>query len=433
MANKENKLNFQFQSRKAEKNGQVWLDALVQVLLTIGFLSCIFSMAQLTAYSWVTVAALPFILISAGLKKRKKLRTVLMLVCAACCILTLVMVPGCANGLRIWANSLFEASEAKQAYRYVRLELTRPTSAADIISAAAAVSAALGCLAGLIPEKYLPKAAIAASVCLAAVIIYFGIFPAAWAGAFAAVAVVLAFAAALRLSAAGMLFTAGIAAVIVCVCFAVAPGEQFGITALNERLRDDFALHTLRFTNQAQNNLQETEPEEEEPSEQSQLPTQRPGSARKVLNWKLLAAILLSITLLLILFLPAIWLDKLHRRMEEYQIGIKSANPRTSILASFRYLMRWLSADGFEQNAVPYTQLDLHGARLPEELLARYPQAASVWQEAAYSTHEMTQEQRDIVYIFMRDAIRKIWEGQTRRGKLRLKYRFALAYQERVL
>ncbi len=52
--------------------------------------------------------------------------------------------------------------------------------------------------------------------------------------------------------------------------------------------------------------------------------------------------------LLLMLFVPSVYLDRLKKEAERNRAGLSDADARACICASFRYVLRWLRLAGLE-------------------------------------------------------------------------------------
>lgn len=57
---------------------------------------------------------------------------------------------------------------------------------------------------------------------------------------------------------------------------------------------------------------------------------------------------------------------------------------------------------------------------------AQYLQILPLWQEAAYSTHEMTEQQRTQMRVFLQTAVSLVWKKLSKKQRLWTTYWLAL-------
>lgn len=101
--------------------------------------------------------------------------------------------------------------------------------------------------------------------------------------------------------------------------------------------------------------------------------------------------------------MPSVYLDRLKKKRERNRAGLSDADACACICASFRYVLRWLRLAGLEPGNVPFASYsEKIETILGPEIAAQYLQILPLWQEAAYSTHEMTEQQRTQMRVFCR-------------------------------
>ena len=138
-------------------------------------------------------------------------------------------------------------------------------------------------------------------------------------------------------------------------------------------------------------------------------------------------AVLVIFLLLLMLFVPSVYLDRLKKKRERNRAGLSDADARACICASFRYVLRWLRLAGLEPENVPFASYsEKIETILGSEIAAQYLQILPLWQEAAYSTHEMTEQQRTQMRAFLQTAAPLVWKKLSKKQQIWVTYWLAL-------
>ena len=122
-------------------------------------------------------------------------------------------------------------------------------------------------------------------------------------------------------------------------------------------------------------------------------------------------------------FLPFLWLNRQKRRAADARAGFASENPAEAIAAMYRHIARCLVACGIRADSRGFAA---HGGQdapgLTEAFWADYRAGALLWQEAAYSDHPMTGEQREQMAALLHQTERLIYEAADWRRRFRLQY-----------
>ena len=222
-----------------------------------------------------------------------------------------------------------------------------------------------------------------------------------------------------------------IAAVFVLLaagCLLLPETENAQLSAWEERARDSLAVQTAAY---GEVSAQQDVPAEQTP--QSEPPTFRQESMqstldgdRKPLSRPIRAALVIFL-LLLMLFVPSVYLDRLKKKRERNRAGLSDTDARVCICASFRYVLRWLRLAGLEPENVPFASYsEKIETILGPEIAAQYLQILPLWQEAAYSTHEMTEQQRTQMRVFLQTAVSLVWKKLSKKQRLWTTYWLAL-------
>ena len=333
------------------------------------------------------------------------------------------------DGIKLIANRVFSISEAAQNYRYDRFEInvTDAESSVYILTALAFISLLLALISVLLMrknEKIIPTAAFFAIAVFTA---YFGVSTAfIWMVLPAAVwliSIIPHNAGARRYITVVIVLT-----LIFSVSSQLLPSEFQAVSKFDESIRDKIAFQTVRYENSITPEVfdppPETEPEEKTDTRDDHI-------AYSIPTTKIVGIVAAIILILLILFIPAILIDKLRKRAELERAGIESDNYAVSICAMFLYAVRWLNSYGIKPDNVNYADwMQQLKEYMSEDYLNSYDEAVSIWYEAAFSNHEMTAQQRETVRAFLIKTGDEIWKKATHKQRLLIKYRYGLMMEE---
>ena len=421
------------------------LRSLSSVLLFAGLYGAALSLAGLSL-RWafclpgaVCAALMPLL---PGRGRVRLLCRALMLTVLALC---LALVQPVRVGAGMACNALFSASEAVNRYVYVPVAL--PPEADAAVCAAAfgcwlALAAAV--IAGIVSESGSAWCPLLAAAAAAAVQVYFGVVPAAWAQL-----LLFGWLGAMTIGrmarGASWLDGAAAAAGLLLLGLAVGlllPGVHPGLEERSEQLRDwlsmrwpggaiaaapeEESVNLLRqeslLTEQAAGNL----PDDAQAArgyERRQAFRRDISDPRPVDYVKILLLLLLVAAVLVGPFLPFLWLNRQKRRAADARAGFASENPAEAIAAMYRHIARCLVACGVRADSRGFAALGGQDAPgLTQAFWADYRAGARLWQEAAYSDHPMTGEQREQMAALLRQTERLVYEAADWRRRFRLQY-----------
>lgn len=129
----------------------------------------------------------------------------------------------------------------------------------------------------------------------------------------------------------------------------------------------------------------------------------------------------------MILFLPAILSDWFKRRRTKNRQGLDDPDNSAAVRAMFLYAMRWLRLGGLNLTNLPYSAYSVQiGETLSLELQALYEATLPIWQEAAYSGHDVSGGQRAQMRGFMEQVRQRVWDELDRKGRFLARYVRAL-------
>lgn len=354
----------------------------------------------------------------------------------------LALVPSMRAGAMLACNALFTASEAANRYAYIRFAL--PPQADPAVCGAAFgcwLAWAAGAIAGVAAGSRSAAVPLLTAVGLAAAQVYLGVVPSAgmqlllfgclgaliirdtvcwisWPDLAAASALVLALALAVSL---------------------LLPGVHPELETRSEQLRDwlsrqwpggasvpiseDISPNSMRqesLLTEAETG--ETQQDQAARSYERQQKYQRDISDPRPVNYLRMILMLLLIVLMLVgPFLPFLWFDRQRRRAAAMREAFDAEDPAQAIAAMFRHVARLMIACGARPDnlgfSMPDDQLDL-----PAAYRAAYRHGIALWQEAVYSDHPMTAEQKAQMAALLHQTRQLVYERASRRLRFRLQY-----------
>lgn len=359
------------------------------------------------------------------------------------------LVPTVRTGAALACNALFSASEAANRYAYVRLALP---AQADPAGCGASFGCWLACAAGMIAGAAAGSRSAAApiltAVCLAAAQGYFGVVPAAGTQLllFFCLGGLIIRDTAFRLSWPDLAAVSALVLILGLTVAILMPGVHPGLETRSEQLRDwlsrqwpggaavvtseDISLNPMRqesLLTEAQ--AGEAQPDQAARSYERQQKYRRDISDPRPVDYLRIVLMLLAVVLTLVgPFLPFLWLDRQRRRAAALRESFDAQDPAQAIDAMFRHVTRLMIACGAAPDSRGYFMLDGRGGlELPAAYWAAYRQGAALWQEAVYSDHPMTGEQRAQIAALLHQTQQLVLE------KARWRLRFRLQYVEGLI
>ena len=366
--------------------------------------------------------------------ERKRFRRPVLLCCAAALLaLLLILLPSARLGAQALANRLFDASERVNAYAYARF----PAPEAQPVTLAALLLAlGLCCLLGaaVLSESRWPGLALMAGCALFQV--YFGLAFPAWVNVplFALFALSLLARPWKRRAVIALL--AGIAAVSLAVLL-LWPGVDAATEAASERARDRLGEIAQRVAGVApeapagENETRRTHTQsltegdnEARADREFRLVTVEEAQISRP-RWvdyiKIILLLLLTAALLILPFLPFLWLNRGRRRALAAREAFRSGDVSAAVCAIFRQVIAWLEATGNGAGNLPYAAWTVGG--MPLGYAARFTDCARLFEEAAYSDHALGEEQRARALDLLAETERTLWAKADWKQRLRLKYK----------
>ena len=211
-----------------------------------------------------------------------------------------------------------------------------------------------------------------------------------------------------------------LATALICLTvWQLLPGTSTSVQAFSEGFRDRLAVRTLAYGSQADLLAQA---ESEALEETRPFSTQDAASEAEadVPHTRLEEALPLILLTLLLLFVPAVWRDRLNRRRAANRAWMQADNPRLRAEQGFLSAMRWLFAAGLEETNQPYPAYLTAISNWDPKLGQEFEKTVPLWLEAAYSTHEITAEAAAQIAAFQDAARQLAWKRMSLRQRFRV-------------
>ena len=353
--------------------------------------------------------------------------------------LCLLLIPEAKRGALALCNQLFEASERVNAYVYDRFSVPAGQSVALAAGLLVFMLALLLGITVLSGSRFLALGIMAGC---AAFQMYFGLAFPGW------VNVVL--------FATFVLWLARrpwkpkdiwpLLGALLAVSLTVAlffPGVDAGTEAASERVRDALSqlsrqmTGTVRETSAGENETRHThtlsliQGEEEARAEKEYRLETRLEEQISMPRWadylKIALLLLAAAALVVLPFLPFLWLNARRKKALEIRSAFTSENVSAAVCAIFQQAIRWLEVMGRGAGNLLYRDW---AEQLPEGMppgyAERFGQGAALFEEAAYSDHTLSEDQRRQALSLLEETEQALLARADWKQKLRLRYQDCL-------
>ncbi len=369
-------------------------------------------------------------------KGRARIRLALLMLALSAAAFALF--PAIRAGFMGLANRLFAISEASNAYAYeyfsaAAAEGTAFTAAKTLLFVFTAAFCAAAC-----EKKGLTVLLICGTALAEA---FFGVTPGLLPNILLFLSAVLVLSCGLSGAAGGAALTAA-AAVLAAAVFIAFPRPIAAVEDYSEQLRDRFSeaavsvsgrisqyeeeRSSARQESRQHDEQAQSDPEKEDRQREFEKQTEEEQeiSLPERPDWlKGLLYLLLTILLLLIPILPLWFLKRAGRIAGGRREAFLSADDAQAIRAMFPHSVDWLREAGLRTDNRPFTCCgDSVEALMSGDYRQRFDEAAAIWQEAEYSGHEMSAEQRALVGSFLDETALSVLEKAGRWDRFRLRY-----------
>jgi len=354
--------------------------------------------------------------------KPGKFRWIFIGVSAAALAAAFVLLRGeILGGLGMMMNSFYDFAEEAQAYIYDRFPVS--DSASETLA-----PIWISCLIGLVmalPSARFRRAPVTL-LALAAMfaVAYYGMIPFWICIAVMLVALILLISRGSILSSLPLLLAA---LIVFGGIMLIDPGESYDISRMDETFRDRFAFRSSLIESP-----QPDIPDAEDIGDDEEDNGEREDNGG-VFEGEYATYTAIGIAALVVLIAAAIaylMSRRLKKRQAAVRAGIDSSDPKTAVTAMFPYSVRWLRAGGIESGSsreetfsalTPAVSKEFSG-----EYGSRFDSMYSLWKEAAYSDHAVSEESLHDMKSFMSDTIKLVKNKSTFGEKMKIKFRHAL-------
>jgi hypothetical protein len=203
------------------------------------------------------------------------------------------------------------------------------------------------------------------------------------------------------------------------------PGENIGISRMDENFRDKFALKSayLESPDYGFDDFNDyTDPEDQQ--------TQDEENSESPLDGEYAPYFIVGIIIVIVLGIGAIvflLIRHLLKRRAANREGIDSEDFRESIVAMFPYTVKWLRCYGVEPPSTAFTSMVPAISReFSEDYARRFFVMYKLWSKAAYSDHKLSEKDHHEMDSFMNDTIDMVNRKSSLGEKLRFKIKYAL-------
>lgn len=326
------------------------------------------------------------------------------------------------GGLGMVINRFYDVAEEMQAYLYDRFAIGDSATDTDGYLGIAWISCVIGLLAALPPAKVRPGIAILLSIIAMFAFAYYGLIP-SWV-CIAILLVTLMF----TISRGNVISRLAVILAVMIVFGAIVlidPGENLGISRMDENFRDKFALKSAYLEKQDfgfDDFSDYTDPYDQQTQEEDYDESPLDGEYAPYFIIGIIAVIVLGIGLIIFLLLR-----RMFRRRAANREGIDSEDLRESVVAMFPYTVRWLRCYGVEPPSTAFISMIPGISReFSEDYARRFFTMYKMWSEAAYSDHKVSEKDHHEMDSFMYDTIDMVNRKSSFGEKLKYKIKYAL-------
>ena len=325
------------------------------------------------------------------------------------------------GGLFELANMFYDSAEEAQAYVYDRLAVDGSVTEGSYRVGITWISALMGMLAAIPPVKVRRAFCGLIAIAIMLALAYYGMIPSAICIAVMLAALIAAISRGNIMS----ILPVALAALLLFGAVVLAdPGENYAVSRINENLRDRFALNsamletTESYYEETENLEEDMQDEENNEAEDSEDKTEYGRYA--LFGLIILAAVSAGIAAFILI-------RRFIRKRAQNRKGINSDDSREAVTAMFPYAVRWLKGYGIDQPDPSFSSMERALKKeFSDTYSERFMDMYNIWNEAAYSDHEVTEESRTSMEMFVEDTVEEVNKKCKLRDKLRLTLRYAL-------
>ena len=321
------------------------------------------------------------------------------------------------GGLADLINEFYDAAEEAQAYLYRRL----PGEGGSAELGAVWLSCLTGLLASLPPARARRITFYAIAMIAMFAFAYYGLVP-SWICIAALLASLL-----VAVGRGSILSTLPLLLAVMLVFGAVVlidPGENYGISRMDENFRDRFAFNSLLIQGP------DTGLDDYSSIEDTSSPDDVEGSDDYSFEngFGMYTGIIIAVLIVIALAAAAYMLWKrIDKKRKANRAGIDSKDPREAVTAMFPYSVRWLRAGGTDIGASLFSELTpVVASEYSQDYANRYRDMYLLWRKAAYSDLGIEEADRSAMDGFVKDTAAMVKEKLTFTERIGALLKYAL-------
>ena len=322
-------------------------------------------------------------------------------------------------GLAYIMDQFYDVAEEAQAYIYDRIPGGDGASDWDCRISMLWIFSLIGLLIAIVPERLRRGACMLMTAGMMLALAYYGLLPETVCAAAMLMVMLLSISKNNIFASLPLLL---ITAILFGAVILIDPGESFGISRMDENIRDRIAFRSALIKNDGPNMEDSIDPVSLADQEAEKTDASSIGNNASYIFTGfglLLAAAIGTAAYLLI--------KRFRKRRADVRSGIDSADPREAVTAMFPYSVRWLKASGIETREAPFSEMADDIRRVYEDGYAgRFREMYLLWREAAYSDHDITEADRSAMDTFTKETIELVSGKLNTMQRLRMKYKYAL-------
>ena len=396
--------------------------ALVLAVMALFFISAEAPMNILFALSGVVVF-IALTLVDARVPGR--LKWIIMAVIAGLLAATMIIWHSrVLGGAAMFMDQFYDEAESAQAYIYDRFKISSaaesdPDLCMGIASAWFSILFAL--IGAAIPAGYRKGAASAVAVFAMLAYAYYGLIPSWICIGVMLAAVIITVSRGSLLSILPLILAS---VIILGAIFLIDPGENYGISRMDENFRDRFALRSSYLE---RDSMDPSEMESMQDQQNQERSDQENGEGFAGKHKALFALMILLFIIAALAAAALVYWKHLSKRIQANKAGIDSKDPREAIIAMFPYAVRWLKSYGIESRDQSFASLlPMVKSETDQTYTQKFTSMYELWKEAAYSDHEINEGHRLEMDNFVDKTISFVNDRTDFKGKVINKIKYAL-------
>jgi hypothetical protein len=350
-------------------------------------------------------------------------------------LILLLIIPSANQGMQALLNRLFDASEAVNAYAYERFAVSADMPVAFAVVLLTVIGISLLVMTLLSGSRLLALGIIAGCALFQ---MYFGLAFSTWINVLLFALFVLWMLKRPWDKRTILCVLAGVTAVTIAVLL-IWPGVDAATETASETVRDrmsQMAQSITGTTHELPSGENETRhvhtqslatgDQEAQPDREYRLVTveEEQISMPHWVNYlRIILLLIWAVALVILPFLPFILLNQRRKKALDARKIFDSENVSDAVFAIFQHVAAWLEVMGYGEDNAPYAAWN---TELAPDYAERFAACEKLFEEAAYSTHEMKEEDRQQALALLNETEQILQRRADWKQRLRLKYKECL-------